>query len=125
MILDTNALSALAARDPALIAKIAKAPRVCVTLITLGEYQFGIRQSAYREELGKWLAAFLERAEVLSPNLPTLPIYADIRLELKKAGTPIPANDVWIAALVRQHGMPILSRDEHFDRVTGIVRLDW
>lgn len=61
----------------------------------------------------------------MSPNLQTLPFYADVRMELKKAGTPIPANDVWIAALARQHGMPILSRDRHFDKVRGIARQDW
>lgn len=125
MILDTNALSALAARDAALIGRIGRAPRLCVTLITLGEYHFGIRDSAFRRDLEKWLGAFLGGAEVLSPNLQTLPFYADVRMELKKAGTPIPANDVWIAALARQHGMPILSRDRHFDKVREIARQDW
>jgi predicted nucleic acid-binding protein len=54
----------------------------------------------------------------------TIP-YAAVRSELKKAGTPIPSNDVWIAALCRQHSLPLVSRDRHFDFVAGIERLDW
>jgi predicted nucleic acid-binding protein len=94
-------------------------------LISLGEYHFGISRSRRRTELTAWLEAFLVRAEVLSPTQDTLPHYAAIREELKDAGRPIPANDCWIAALVREHGMPVVSRDGHFDSVRGIRRLDW
>jgi len=51
--------------------------------------------------------------------------YATIRGELKRAGNPIPANDAWIAALARQHAMPVISRDEHFDFVPKLDRLSW
>ena len=51
--------------------------------------------------------------------------YAALRSELKKAGTPIPSNDIWIAALCRQHSLRLLSRDRHFDLVRGIERIDW
>lgn len=125
MILDTNAVSALAERDAGLIRCIQSAPRLCVTLITLGEFHYGISQSKKRKELTSWLNAFLGRAEVLAPTLFTLPYYADIRRDLKLAGTPIPANDCWIAALVREHKMPIVSKDHHFEKVGGIRRLDW
>ncbi len=125
MILDTNALSALAAKDPELIGKIRHAPRLSVTLISLGEYYYGVTASRKKGELMGWLNLFLERAQVLSPSLDTLPIYAEIRNELKRAGTPIPANDCWIAALVRQYNMQLVSRDRHFDWVKGVKRLDW
>lgn len=54
-----------------------------------------------------------------------LDMNAQVRCELRQAGTPIPANDPWIAALSRQHGLPILSQDAHFDLVKGIQRLRW
>jgi hypothetical protein len=54
---------------------------VSLTLITLGEYHFGIRDSAFRRDLERWLDAFLGGAEVLSPNLQTLPFYADVRMD--------------------------------------------
>ena len=125
MILDTNALSALAAKDPNLIATIRPAPRLCTTLISLGEYKYGLLGSRKRDELERWLDAFLRKAETLYPNMATLDDYAAIRRELKLAGTPIPANDCWIAALARQHRMPVISRDSHFDHVRGALRLDW
>jgi hypothetical protein len=51
--------------------------------------------------------------------------YAQLRLALKRAGTPIPSNDLWIAALCRQHDFPVLSKDRHFDRVKGLRRVEW
>jgi predicted nucleic acid-binding protein len=51
--------------------------------------------------------------------------YAEITLELKRKGKPIPTNVVWIAALCRQHSLPLLSRDRHFDLVAGTKRIGW
>jgi predicted nucleic acid-binding protein len=45
--------------------------------------------------------------------------------ELAQAGTPIPENDVWIAAHAMEHGLPLATRDEHFHRVAGLIVLDW
>ena len=125
MILDTNALSALMQGDRSLRRVLETVPRVAVTLISLGELEYGIRGSSRPEALVRWREAFLERADVLLPDLRTIGPYGDIRAELKRAGTPIPANDVWIAALVRQHAMPLASRDRHFDKVAGLVRVEW
>lgn len=125
MILDTNALSALAARESGVMALISEAPRLCITLISLGEYECGLRLSRHRSALQNWLRAFLVHADVLSPDQATLEFYADLRVHLKKNGTPIPANDCWIAALARQHRMPIISRDTHFDLVPNVRRLSW
>ena len=125
MILDTNALSALAQKDRGLLARLGDARRLAVTLISLGEFRYGIAQSRLRDELEDWLEAFLRRAEVLCPDMRTLPHYADVRSELRQAGTPIPANDCWIAALVRQHGLSLLSRDQHFDLVDEVRRVEW
>lgn len=125
MILDTNAVSALATRDPDLIRVLPKARSVAVTVITLGEYTFGIRRSRHRKELSTWLDAFLARSQILFLDLQTLTCYADIRSELKEAGNPIAANDCWIAALARQHRMPLLTRDHHFDHVQDLLRITW
>jgi PIN domain len=51
--------------------------------------------------------------------------YSGIRAALKKAGRPIPPNDLWIAALCRQHRLPLLSQDQHFDAVEGLERVGW
>ena len=126
MIFDTNALSALAQKNRGLISQLGNARRIAVTIISLGEFACGIRRSVVRKELELWVRKqFLSRAEILALDLSTVEHYADIRSELQSAGTPIPANDIWIAALVRQYDMPILSLDRHFDRVKGVSRIAW
>ena len=125
MMLDTNAMSALAARDDSLISALEAAPRLCVTLVSLGEYLYGITQSRHRGELQDWLDAFLARAEALPLSRASLPFYAEIRLQLKSDGTPIPANDCWIAAIAREHRLPVVSRDRHFDYIKGLRRISW
>lgn len=125
MIVDTNALSALAGKDAAILDRLREVRRLAVPLISLGEFKYGIARSRAHADLEAWLTAFLQRAEVLVPDLETAAQYAVVRSELQAAGTPIPANDCWIAAIVRQHGLPILSRDRHFDHVDRIRRIAW
>lgn len=125
MILDTNALTAIAEGEPGAVKKFAAAGQVAVPVIALGEYRFGIAQSRHRSEYERWLVELLRVARVLELDAETADSYAALRLQLKQAGTPIPSNDAWIAALCRQHALPLLSRDRHFDLVKGLKRLAW
>jgi predicted nucleic acid-binding protein len=125
MILDTNALSAAAEDDPAIVAILARTEQMAVPVIALGEYRHGIAQSRHRAAYENWLADLLQDCFVLDINEPTTQHYAQIVLELKRKGRPIPTNDLWIAALCRQHSLPLLSRDRHFDLVPGTKRIDW
>lgn len=125
MILDTNALSAWAEGLPAVEAPMQAARRLVVPSIVLGEYLFGIRQSRYLSRYESWLRHNLPLVEIAGVTEETAAIYADIRLELKRAGNPIPSNDVWIAAVARQQSLPVLSNDVHFDAVTGLGRIDF
>src|SRR4051794_35599018 len=125
MILDTNALSAAADEDPAIIALLAQADQVAIPVIALGEFRYGIAQSRHRASYAKWLNGLLHDCLVFDANEATTHYYAEIVLELKKKGKPIPTNDIWIAALCRQHSLPLLSRDRHFDLVPGIQRISW
>ncbi len=123
MILDTNALSAWAEGVAAVEAPLRSARRLVVPSIVLGEYYFGIRQSSHRDRYEGWLRRYLPLAEIAIVTHATAGVYADVRLELKRSGSPIPPNDAWIAALARQHGFPVLSNDAHFDRVDGVQRI--
>jgi tRNA(fMet)-specific endonuclease VapC len=125
MILDTNALSAAAHHDPAIIAHLAHADQLAIPVIVLGEYRYGIAQSRHRASYANWLKALLNDCLVLDINEPATHYYAEIVLELKRNRTPIPTNDIWIAALCRQHRLPLLSRDPHFDLVAGTRRIPW
>ena len=123
MILDTNALSAWAEGHAAVASPLRVADRLVVPSVVLGEYYFGVRQSHHRSRYEDWLARYLPLAEIATVTSATADAYADIRLSLKQRGTPIPPNDVWIAALARQHGLAVLSNDGHFDVVDGIRRI--
>lgn len=125
MILDTNALSALLDRDAALLGVIRQTPELALPVIVLGEFRFGIAVSRRRAAYEEWLARDLSLFRVLPIVEETSTHYAAIRLELKANGTPIPANDVWIAALAREHHLSVVSQDMHFDCVTGIRRVGW
>lgn len=125
MILDTNALSAAADANPAVAAILARVDQVEIPVVVLGEYRYGIAQSRNRIIYEEWLAGLLRDCLVLDINEPTTHSYAEIVHELKRIGKPIPTNDLWIAALCRQHSLPLLSRDKHFDVVQGNKRLGW
>jgi predicted nucleic acid-binding protein len=125
MIVDTNALSAAADADPAVLALLARADQMAIPVIVLGEYRYGIAQSRRRASYEGWLTGLLRDCLVLDVNEPTTQHYAEIVLELKRMGKPIPTNDLWIAALCRQHSLPLLSRDRHFDFVAGNKRMGW
>jgi len=125
MILDTNALSAFADDVAPVVQQVASADELHVPVIVLGEYRFGIATSRRRREYEAWLARGRAFWNVLPLVEETAARYAFIRQQLKGAGVPLPANDVWIAALARQHDLPVLSRDAHFDAVPGLTRFSW
>jgi tRNA(fMet)-specific endonuclease VapC len=125
LILDTNALSAYLDRTPEAVEIVSEARMLAIPVIVAGEFAFGIAQSRHREAYERSLQRMPDRCTVLDIGIETARHYSAIRLELKSAGKPIPANDVWIAALSRQHSIPVMSRDSHFDFVGGLRRRTW
>lgn len=69
--------------------------------------------------------SFAKACTVLAILESTTQFYATVRQRLKKQGTPIPENDIWIAALALEYNLPVLSNDLHFDRVQQIDRISW
>ncbi|MEO0530494.1 MAG: PIN domain-containing protein [Planctomycetota bacterium] len=125
MILETNAVSAAIEKDRQLLQAMRGRQHPLLPVIVVGEYRYGIRRSKQSSRLAAAFAAMLEGIETLEVIAETAEHYATIRYELQQAGTPIPANDIWIAALARQHGREIVSRDTHFDAVQGVKRVSW
>ena len=72
-----------------------------------------------------WLESHLPHFDILAVTGETAVTYAALRVALRRAGRPISANDAWIAALALEHGLPILSRDQHFDVVPNLQRKSW
>ena len=125
MILDTNALSAFFDGDALLKDLVAGAAKISIPVIVLGEYRFGLFGSRLRKVIEPALDALERECDILSIDLETVLPYAKLGDALKRGGTPIPTNDLWIAALAIQHGLPVASRDKHFDVVPGLRRLAW
>jgi predicted nucleic acid-binding protein len=125
MILDTNALSAVLDGDPG-IADIAASPGpFYLPAIVIGEYRFGLLSSKKRRRLESHIRQLVGKCKVLKVDQYTGEGYAQIRFELKQKGRPLPDNDIWIAALVRQHNLSLVSPDSHFDSVDGVRRISW
>lgn len=127
MILDTNALSALGNEEQAILDLLRRptTPKPFLCFICLGEYRKGLLDSNRPEKPLAMLERLCASWDNLHTDEETITHYAQIAHHLKKIGRPIPTNDIWIAALARQHDMPVLSRDHHFDHIPGIRRLDW
>jgi len=120
VILDTNALSAFANANLVVRAKIAYANGPYLPVIVAGEYRFGLLSS--REHLRRlpWLETLLSSWSVLDVTRETAVQYSELRQWLKDHSRSIPVNDMWIAALARQHAMPVLTNDAHFERLPGV-----
>ena len=117
---DTNAVIAYRA-DIAGAAKIIDAADcVMLPLPVLGELLFGAAASGRPEENRNAVLAFAETCTLLEPTMQTAEAYASTRAALKSQGTPIPENDIWIAALCLQWGLPLLTGDRHFQQVRNL-----
>ena len=122
---DTNRYVDFARGDPAAADVLENAEQVLVPLIVLGELRagFAVGSKGARNEGG--LRRFLLRpgVSVLFPDEQTTHHYATVYRQLRQQGTPVPTNDMWIAALVLQHGVVLYARDAHFDHLPQIPRI--
>ena len=125
MLLDTNAISAWAEQEPGLLAVLRGDRPWYLPSIALGEYRFGVLNSTRREALERWLESVEAACVVLAPDAVTARHYAALRDALRRANTPVPYHDIWIAAIAEQHGLEVVTRDAHFDRMPGIRRVGW
>jgi predicted nucleic acid-binding protein len=91
----------------------------------VAEFQFGLLGSSRPQAGFTLLEQIAAMVPVFYPESDTLVHYATIADKLKRSGRAIPQNDIWTAALARQHGLPVLSRDRHFDFIEGIQRVEW
>jgi len=104
---------------------LADVQQLALPVVVIGEYRYGTAQSRHRARYRRWLDSLINDCTVLDINEQSTHYYAAISIELRRAGKPIPTNDLWIAALCRQHDLPLLSRDRHFDVVSGVRRFGW
>jgi predicted nucleic acid-binding protein len=123
--LDTNRYTDAMRHDPTVIAVLSTATQVYLPAIVLGELRAGFLSGQRADENEKLLQRFLaERGvDVLSVDQQTTHHYARIRQHLRSKATPLPENDIWIAALCLQHGLTLYTRDSHFSFVPQLAKI--
>lgn len=124
VLIDTNIYSLAMKGDILVVDALRKIDRIGFSVISIGElysgFKGGSREAANREELDLFMDS--PRVVVHPVDEGTADFYASILNNLKAAGTPIPTNDIWIAAAAFQHGYPVFSHDAHLELVPGLVK---
>ena len=125
LLLDTNAVIAFFKGEHSVLSLTAPVAQCFVPSIVIGELLYGALHSARVFENTERIQSFAEVVIILACDRQTAAEYARIKHRLRIAGTPIPENDIWIAALAVQYNLTILSKDSHVDLVTDVVRNEW
>jgi len=123
--LDTNRYVDLCKGVAETVTLLEEAEAVVVPFVVLGELRAGFANGRRQAENERTLRRFLlkEGVQVLFADDQTTHHYAALFLQLRKQGTPIPTNDIWLAALVLQHNLILHARDRHFDHLAQIIRV--
>lgn len=123
--IDTNAYRLMMDGEPNAVRLARTAERLLMPVPVLAELRFGFLNGTRGRENEANLVRFLDRprVEVLACDEETAVRYAELKLQLKAQGTPIPLNDVWIAALVLQHHATLFTRDSDFERIPQLARV--
>ncbi len=123
LMLDTSAYSAFMRGHTKIHSAIQEAEELYFCPIILGELLVGFMKGGRKKENESELKEFLSSPRVIFVDfdLATSERYAVILNSLWKAGTPIPTNDLWIAASAMQHGLRLLTTDAHFQNVNQII----
>ncbi len=122
-LLDTSAYSAFMRGHPEVKRALQEADEIFLTPVLLGELRAGFVRGRHRRKNEHELHSFLgsPRVHVLPVDADTAERYAVILNTLWTAGTPIPTNEIWIAACAMQHGLRVLTMDAHYQRVSQVI----
>jgi tRNA(fMet)-specific endonuclease VapC len=123
--LDTNRYTDLCRGEARVVEAVEAADEIWLPFIVLGELRAGFAAGSQGPRNEAVLRRFLLKpgVGVLYADEQTTYHYATVYRQLRKQGTPIPTNDMWIAALVLQHSLSLYDRDTHFDALPQITRV--
>ena len=102
-----------------------RAVEIFLPVIAVGELYFGAAKSGRQAANRALLEAFIQGRTVLPCDLEVAQEYGMLMGVLRKHGTPLPDNDVWIAAIAIRHRLAILTRDKHFKQIADLAAFTW
>jgi len=123
--IDTNRYSDFARNVPDVVELFVNAEAILVPFVVIAELRAGFKCGTVSQRNEAALVRFLNnnRVSVLYPDDGTSRAYAELYAELRMRGTPVPTNDLWIAALALQHNLPQATRDGHFELIPQLSRI--
>jgi len=123
VLIDTNIYIEAMFGNPEIVQKLQKVDMIGLSAISIGELLAGFKIREKQSEQVSQFEEFLDspRVELCSVTYSTADFYSEIYLKLRKAGTPIPTNDIWIAATALEHGFRIFTIDKHFQNIVGLA----
>jgi tRNA(fMet)-specific endonuclease VapC len=126
IMLDTNAYSAFMRGDESVLSALGSADTVYLSIFVIGELLAGFKGGRKENENRTFLEQFKEKptVKILLGTEDTAEIFASVKAALKKAGTPVPINDIWIASHAMESGAQLVTFDGHFKAIAGIRLLD-
>lgn len=124
-LLDTNIVIALFNGEPGIVQRIASGAEFYLSVITVGELLRGAHGSQRAKANLQRVRALAASVAVLACTVETAEQYAAVKHRLRLKGTPLPENDVWIAATAQQHSLSLVSRDRHFREIEELRLEQW
>ena len=124
-LLDTNIIIGLLKREASILEAVPAASELFVPVIALGELYFGAARSSRPIANRAVLDQFVDGRIILFCDLLVAREYGRLKSELKGQGTPLPENDMWIAAIALRYGLTVASRDRHFREIEGLAVESW
>ncbi len=123
LLLDTSAYVEFKRNVIEVVEIIVRAELILFSPVVLGELMFGFRNGTRFKENMDNLSKFLQHEVVKLVQIGeiTSDRYSRIAAKLKHQGTPIPTNDIWIAAQTMEHGAELITSDQHFETIDGLV----
>ena len=123
ILIDTNIYSEAMRGNAAVVDTLRRIPHIGFSSISVGEllsgFKSGNREQKNRQELSAFLAS--PRVMLYTVDKDTAEHYSSVQHRLRKKGTPIPTNDIWITAVALQHSLPVYTMDKHFNKVDDLI----
>ena len=125
VLLDTSVIVPVLRGEPGLLQRAMGYPQVYLCAPVLAELYIGLERRGHPVAQVQRLNALLTQMPVLPCDEQTAALYAEIESHLRQQGTPIPVNDLWIAAVARQHHLLLATRDAHYERIPQLQVEVW